>query len=84
MTFTYWDFSGGVSGKEPTYQRRKHKRREAEPWARKIPLEERTATQSSILVWGTPWTEEPGGLLSTELQNQTRLSALALTHPCDE
>ena len=26
------------------------------------PLEEETATQSSILAWEIPWTEEPGGL----------------------
>ena len=28
------------------------------------PLEEGTATYSSILAWRTPWTEEPGGLQS--------------------
>ena len=28
------------------------------------PLEEGTATHSSILAWRIPWTEEPGGLLS--------------------
>ena len=28
----------------------------------KDPLEEGTATHSSILVWRIPWTEEPGGL----------------------
>ena len=28
------------------------------------PLEEETATHSSILVWKIPWTEEPGRLLS--------------------
>ena len=28
------------------------------------PLEEEVATRSSILVWETPWTEEPGGLYS--------------------
>ena len=28
------------------------------------PLEEDTATHSSILAWRTPWTEEPGGLQS--------------------
>ena len=28
------------------------------------PLEEGTATYSSILAWGIPWTEEPGGLQS--------------------
>ena len=32
------------------------------------PLEEETATHSSILVWKSPWTEEPGGLQSVELQ----------------
>ena len=26
------------------------------------------ATHSSIVVWRTPWTEEPGGLQSTEVQ----------------
>ena len=26
------------------------------------PLEEGMATHSSILAWGIPWTEEPGGL----------------------
>ena len=28
------------------------------------PLEEGTATHSSILAWRIPWTEEPGGLQS--------------------
>ena len=28
------------------------------------PLEKEMATHSSILAWGVPWTEEPGGLLS--------------------
>ena len=32
------------------------------------PLEKGTATYSSILAWRIPWTEEPGGLQSTELQ----------------
>ena len=30
--------------------------------------EEGVATHSSILVWRIPWTEEPGGLQSIELQ----------------
>ena len=38
------------------------------------PLEEGTATHSSILVWRIPWTEEPGGLQSVGSQSQTRLS----------
>ena len=28
------------------------------------PLEKRMATQSSIIAWRIPWTEEPGGLQS--------------------
>ena len=32
------------------------------------PLEEAMATHSSILAWGIPWTEEPGGLWSVESQ----------------
>ena len=34
----------------------------------KIPLEKEMATHSSILTWRIPWTEEPGRLQSTELQ----------------
>ena len=32
------------------------------------PLEKEMATHSSILAWKIPWTEEPGGLQSMELQ----------------
>ena len=32
------------------------------------PLEEETATHSSILAWDIPWTEEPGRLDSIGLQ----------------
>ena len=32
------------------------------------PLEKEMATQSSILAWRIPWTEEPGGLQSMGLQ----------------
>ena len=31
------------------------------PLGQEAPLEEGTATHSSILAWRTPWTEEPGG-----------------------
>ena len=36
--------------------------------AREDPQEEGTATHSSLLAWRIPWTEEPGGLQSMELQ----------------
>ena len=32
------------------------------------PLEKEMASHSSILAWRIPWTEEPGGLQSMELQ----------------
>ena len=32
------------------------------------PLEKEMATHSIILAWTIPWTEEPGGLLSTGSQ----------------
>ena len=32
------------------------------------PLEEEMASHSSIFAWEIPWTEEPGGLQSVELQ----------------
>ena len=34
----------------------------------KDPLEKGMAIRSSILAWGIPWTEEPGGLQSMWLQ----------------
>ena len=36
-----------------------------------VPLEEGTATHSSILAWRIPWTEEPGRLQSIASQSQT-------------
>ena len=35
---------------------------------REDPLEKEMATHSSIHAWKVPWTEEPGGLQSTESQ----------------
>ena len=43
-----------------------------ETWAlslgRKDPLDLGMATQSSVLAWRIPWTEEPGGLPSTGVE----------------
>ena len=35
---------------------------------REDPLEKEMATHSNTLAWKIPWTEEPGGLQSMELQ----------------
>ena len=57
-------FPGGTSGKEPTCQCKRHKRRGFDPWVGKIPLEEGMTAHSSNLAWRIPWTEKPGGLES--------------------
>ena len=38
------------------------------PLGREDPLKVEMATHSNILAWKIPWTEEPGGLQSKELQ----------------
>ena len=40
------------------------------------PLEKKMATQSSILAWRIPWTEEPGGLQSMGLQESDTTEGL--------
>ena len=55
-----------------------------ETWVRSLgqedPLEKEMATQSSILAWRIPWTEEPGGLQSMGSQSRTRLSDFTHSH----
>ena len=55
-------FPGGISGKEPTYQCRRHKVVQVWSLDGEDSLEKEMATHSSILAWRIPWTEEPGGL----------------------
>ena len=56
-----------LSGKESACQCRRH-----ETWVQSLgwedPLEEEIPTHYIIVAWETPWTEEPGGSLSMELQ----------------
>ena len=42
-------------------------------------LEKEMATDSSILAWRIPWTEEPGRIQPGSRKSQTRLSAHAHT-----
>ena len=57
-----------------------------ENWAQSLgredPLEKEMATHSSILAWGIPWTEEPGGLQSLGLQRVGHDGATSLSRPC--
>ena len=51
------------SGKEPTCQCRRRRRR-VQSLGQEDPLDEGVAAHSSILAWRIPWTEEPGRLQS--------------------
>ena len=51
-------------GKEPACSTGDTGDRGSIPKSREDPLEEGTATPSSILAWRIPWTEKPGGLQS--------------------
>ena len=62
-------FPGGASGKESA----SNEETRVQSLGGEDPLEEGMATHSSILVWRTPWAEEPGGLRSMGLQSWTRL-----------
>ena len=57
-----WGFPGGAGGKELACQCRRCNRLGSLSW--EDPLEECVATNSSILTWRIPRTEEPGGLQS--------------------
>ena len=54
-----------------------------ETWVQSVgqedPLEEGMATQSSILAWRIPWTEEPGRLQSMGLQESDKTERLTLS-----
>ena len=64
-----WGFPGGLGVKNlPATQET-----QVQSLGWEDPLEKCMATHSSILAWRIPWTEEPGGLQSMELQSQTQL-----------
>ena len=64
-------FPSGSTDQESACQCRRLKRQTLDPWDRKTPLEKGLATHSNILARRTPWTGEPDGLQSIELQSQT-------------
>ena len=62
-----WGFPGGSTVKNlPAMQELQET--QAQSLGQQAPLEEETATQSSILAWRVPQTEEPGGLQSVRSQ----------------
>ena len=62
-----WGFPGGLVIKNlPPVQETQEMRVRSLGW--EDPMEEEMATHSSMLAWGIPWTEEPGGLQATGSQ----------------
>ena len=75
MLATICGFPGGSVVKK---KKRKKLHVLQETWVQSLgqknPLKEEMATNSSILAWETPWTEEPGGLQPVGSQkSQTEL-----------
>ena len=66
--FNILGFPGGISGKEPSCQCRRHKRHRFDLWVRKIPWRRKWQPTPVCLTWTITWTEEPGGLQSRGLQ----------------
>ena len=49
-----------------------------QPMGQEDPLGKEMATHSSIVAWEIPWTEEPGGLYTTEwLSNNNKKAVLS-------
>ena len=59
-----YEFPGGTSGKEPTWQSRRHKRHEFDPWVGKIPWRRAWQPTPVFLSGESRWTKEPGVLQS--------------------
>ena len=78
--YMYMGLPWWLSGKEPACQCRIYG---LIPGQEDL-LEEEMATHSSILVWRSLWTEEPGGLQSMELGIATHPSILAWRIPWTE
>ena len=68
--FTEASFPGGSDGKESACSAGDL----GSSLGREDSLEKGMAAHSSILAWRIPWTEEPGGLLSTGSQSWARMS----------
>ena len=78
--YSHWGFPGSTSGKNTPANAEDIKDVGSIPGS-EDPLEEGTATQSSILIWEIPWIEEPGRLQSIGLQGDGHnWSDLACVH----
>ena len=62
-----WDFPGGSAVKNPPAIQESQEMK-VQSLGQEDALEEAMGTHSSIFAWRIPWTEEPGGLRSIELQ----------------
>ena len=68
VTYRFFGLARWLSGKEFACPCGRCKR-QVRSLSWEDPLEEEMATHFSVLAWKVPWTEEPGGLQSMELQS---------------
>ena len=80
-------FPGCTSGKEPSYQCRRHKRHKFNPWVGKIPWRRAWQPTPVFLPGESAWTEEPGGLSvhgvtksQTWLKQLSRHQGISISH----
>ena len=62
------NFPGGITGREPACQCRRHKICRFNPCVRKIPWRRKWQPTPVFLPGDSPWTEVPGGLQPLGLQ----------------
>ena len=72
-------FPGGASGKEPTYQYRRHKRRGFNPWVRKIPWR-RAWQPTPVFLPGESHRGSWWATVRRVTKSRTRLKQLTHTH----
>ena len=82
--FYFLGFPGGSDGKESACNAGDPDSIPgSDPWVGRIPWRRNGYTQSSILAWRSPWTEEPGGHdhgVVTQKPNTTEWLPLSLSH----
>ena len=77
-----WGFlaaAGGASGKEPSCQFRRHKRRGFDPWVGKIPWK-RAWQPTPVFLPGESCGQKPGGQVHGVAQSQTQLKGFSTLH----
>ena len=79
---SFQSFSGGISGKEPNYQYRRHKRCRFDPWVGKIPQELLLFSHSVISYSLWPYGMQPARLPGPSLSPRTCSNSCPFSRWC--